>query len=173
MYLIHPVCQALNAHPLAHGGFSSQCEDNSVDGVRTDITYFKPTTGSIDRAFAVIEYKRRTVVKSAELTNAVKAYDPAALTAAADLARIRASIPAVQAGQLHASFFIGDSHRLLKQASAYAIQHRTRYVALFDYDHLVCLYFPELDHTANLVTIMGKATEKYVEIDVYPFTESN
>lgn len=173
LYLLHPVSQALNAHPSAHGAFSSQCEDTSVDGVRTDIAYFKPTTGTSDRAFAIIEFKRRTIIKISELNRAIQIYDPTAPTAATDLANIEAAIPAKDTGQTHRSFFMRDSHHLLKQAASYATLLRTRYVAIFDWDHLVCLYFPELDHTARKPDSTGGVNGNYVEIDVYPTSESH
>lgn len=173
LYLIHPVSQALNAHPNVHGAFSSQCEDTSIDGVRTDIAYFKPTSGPKDRAFALVEFKRRSIIKIREFTRAIKTYEPTAATAATDLANIEASIPAKDIGQTHRSFFMNDSHHLLKQAASYATLHRTRYVAIFDYDHLVCLYFPEIDHTARRVDSTGSVNGNYVEVDIYPTSESH
>lgn len=175
LYLIHPVCQALNANPTANGTFASQCEDNSADGVRTDITFYKTTPRPADRPFAVVEFKRRTVIKRAEMDAALRNYNPTAATATADLARILAAIPAAGRGQTYPTLFKSGSNHLLKQASAYAITNRTRYVALFDYDHLVCFYFPELDDTqqTRAAVIAAGGAGNYVEIDVYPFAESN
>lgn len=175
LYLIHPVCQALAANPIANGTFASQCEDNSTDGVRTDITFNKATPNSVNRPFAVVEFKRRTIIKRAEMDAALRNYDPTAPTAAADLARILAAVPPAGRGQIHPTLFMSGSTHLLKQVSAYAINKRTRYVALFDYDHLVCFYFPELDDTQQTgpAVIAAGGVGNYVEIDFYPFAESN
>lgn len=175
MYLIHPVCQALHVDPSATGRFASQAEDDSADGLRTDITYYKSIPGG-SRAFAIVEFKRRTVIREKELNDAIKTFDPNGHNNARIRQDILNNVPAIsQAGQTHRSYFLAGSHRLLRQASAYAIEHRTRYVALFDYDHLVCIYFPELDHrqpTASLVTANGGVGD-YAELDVYPFSDSH
>lgn len=174
LYLLHPVCQALNANPTIYRTFASQCED-AADGVRTDITFYKRTNGP-DRPFAVVEFKRRTVIKRSEMDAAIRPYDPNAPTAAADLNAIVTAIRTAGGAQAHPTLFKSGSKHLIKQASAYAITNRTRYVALFDYDHLVCFYFPTLDHNqqAGLAVNNAGGAGDYVEIDIYPFTtESN
>ncbi|KAH8783261.1 hypothetical protein F5883DRAFT_538182 [Diaporthe sp. PMI_573] len=171
LYLIHPVSQALNTHSVVNSTFSSQSEDSETDGVRTDMTFFKAAQPK-PRPFAVVEYKRRTVIHSAEFDAAVRAYDPAAATAAADLAAILTSLTPAGA-RAPTSAFTAGSLNLLKQASIYAIKKRTRYVAMFDYDHLICLYFPELDHSVPIGAPVAPKVNNYVEIDIYPFAQSN
>lgn len=61
----------------------------------------------------------------------------------------------------------------IKQAAAYSIIHRTRYVALFNYDYLVLCYFPWLDITQSNATLRAnnQAQQNYpVETDVYPMS---
>ncbi|KAG8166990.1 hypothetical protein KVR01_002679 [Diaporthe batatas] len=171
LYLIHPVSQALNTHSMLNGTLSSQCEDNKTRGVRTDMTFLRAAQPE-PRPFAVFEYKRRTIIASSRLNAAVRPYNPAAATAAADLAAILTSLtpPGVPRP---ISAFEGGSLHLIKQASAYAIKKSTRYVAMFDYDHLICFYFPELDHTVPPGAAVPPQVNNYVEIDVYPFAQSN
>lgn len=64
----------------------------------------------------------------------------------------------------------------IKQAAAYSILHRTRYVALFNYDYLVLCYFPWLDTTKDAATLRfnNQAHQDYpVETDVYPISVMN
>ncbi|KAI0814472.1 hypothetical protein GGR55DRAFT_631982 [Xylaria sp. FL0064] len=42
------------------------------------------------------------------------------------------------------TFFEDNSRKLLKQAAAYAIHHRTSYVAIFNWDFLVLIHFSQL-----------------------------
>jgi hypothetical protein len=94
--------------------------ETTTSVVRTDITYCRGT-----RAFAIVEFKKRAVIKPAEFqaaVNTITAATPETTLASQAYARKSA----------HISFFDGDSVILMKQPSSYAIDCRTRYVALFN-----------------------------------------
>lgn len=202
LYLLHPVLQALWACPDYFKCFTSQAED--VKGAtRTDITFYK--LGGPNRPlrdFAVVEFKRRGVIdgnafphdnqlvmptahvnnRQAFLQQVLAPYVPntpntpntqgphlAWLAAKQALDEIERKNPRHK--------FTNSTEKLIKQAAAYSIQHRTRYVALFDYDFLVCCYFPWLDTTQSQQTLENNnrvLKEKYpVEVDIYPIQGQN
>lgn len=79
----------------------------------------------------------------------------------------------VAENRLTRTCFLSNSLNHMKQAAAYSIQHRTRYVALFNYDYLILCYFPWLDITKDSVALrsINQTFENYpVETDVYPFS---
>lgn len=69
------------------------------------------------------------------------------------------------------SMFEPDPIKLMTQAATYAIYHRTRYVALFNYDYLICCHFPWLDPTSSvrvLKDVNEDSNGEYpVEVEMY------
>ncbi|KAJ0104049.1 hypothetical protein J7T55_009714 [Diaporthe amygdali] len=52
----------------------------------TDINFYKATSSRAGRPFAVVEFKRRTFIRRAEMDAALRKYEPTAAAAAADVA---------------------------------------------------------------------------------------
>ena len=168
-YLLHPVNQVLsNVNALM------RCQSElTTNRVRSDITYFRgpvapqaPALGNPGhagnpnyRAIAVVEFKKRGVIKQAEFTAANRF--PAAVPTPVQVAT---TIAAAQ-NRPNESYFAGDALTLIKQAGSYALAHRTPYVALFDWDFLVLVHFTQLD-LAN--TFSGD----YCEVQVIPNAQS-
>lgn len=158
LYLLHPVNQALSL--LTHD--SVYClSEATAHNVRSDITYYRGA-----RPFAVVEFKRRGVIRLAEFRAAVKAITPA--TSEASLVA-----SASAHNSTHHTFFDGNSTILIKQAASYAINHRTRYVALFNWDFMVLCHFTNLNHAASKNTLIANGVGNYCEMEIIPFTESH
>lgn len=180
LYLIHPVIQALWSHPYYHAGLISQSED-SQNGTRTDITLTKVNRNQLHRSFAVVEFKRRGAIAGQSFMHNLQMPPNTGFTnPQAYLAHIVAPVAAGQqptAQQLAAirsvplTRFTSGPLTLIKQATAYAIEHRTRFIVLFNYDWLICCYFPWLDPTksANQLLQENRASlsEFPVELDMY------
>lgn len=222
LYLIHPVMQALWAHPLFDKAISSQAEDTK-NNTRTDITLYKSDQGGGQNIvpFAVIEFKRRTIISGNDFRHWQGKY-PAKIKLPVQGARSRnhdefcsaMSIPHVPLATnanaynmwsaantelnavvtdpvnkvaldehlvnnqvVQSTLFPNGPRRLIQQAASYAIEHRTRYVALFDYDYLVLCHFLWLDTTQSAGDLRASnhnASNRYpVEVDIYPFTATN
>lgn len=205
LYLVHPVVQAFWAHPKYSKSLLSQSE-HTKEWSRTDLTFYKTKQGNTNRAFLILEYKRRTVIKRAEFEHR---YDmprswrpPGTRTQAMDklnelillpfedsnhsgaidalkevvkFNKFKMDSPGIPASNLFKS---GGSLNLIKQASAYAIEHSTRYVALFNYDYLVLCYFPWLDHTkqggwrGTRDHYKSESVQYPVEVEVVPAEDS-
>lgn len=196
LYLVHPVAQAFWAHPMYSASLISQSEDVK-DWSRTDLTFYKSKPGHKTRDFMVLEYKRRNAIKREKFEHK---YDrprswPEGTHDFASLNRLiltphghdnhGAAVNALAAvvksntrtmnnvgEEIMSLFGNTGTAKLVKQASAYAVEHRTRYVALFNYDNLVLCYFPWLDCTAsvkNLRPNFQKKDYQYpVEVEIYP-----
>ncbi|KAK3983855.1 hypothetical protein QBC44DRAFT_353984 [Cladorrhinum sp. PSN332] len=158
IYLLHPVNQALSLW-TGNGVFCQS--EATANGIRGDITYYRGT-----RAFAVVEFKKRGVIKPAEFTAAIKT-----ITAATTEATLVSQ--ANNRANPENTFFDGDSTILIKQASSYAINHRTRYVALFNWDALVLCHFSQLDPAKSQQTLIIDGIGNYCDIEVIPFTQSH
>ena len=180
LYLIHPVIQALWSHPYYHAGLLSQSEDTQ-NGTRTDITLIKADRNQNHRSFSVVEFKRRGAIAGqgfqhnlqmplnagfanlqAYLASIVTPVAPGQQPTAQQLMAVR-NVPA--------TMFAGGALTLIKQATAYAIEHRTQYIALFNYDFLIFCYFPWLDPTKPKQQLLqenrASLSEFPVEVDIY------
>lgn len=153
LYLIHPVNQTLAVNTSIAGTIVCQSEF-TTQKVRSDMTYWKNTAGG-RKQFAVVEFKKRTSIPAAEFARAAKhagtTPDPATITKIATLAY----------QQPDGTYFSGNSKMLLKQAGSYAVAHNCKYVALFDWDHLVLIRFVQLS---------GQSVGEYCETTVIPST---
>lgn len=201
LYLIHPVIQALWSHPKYHKSLVSQSEDTQ-HGTRTDITFMKvgpaqPAGHQVHRDFFILEFKRRGMIDGRDFQQPVPVpprTDPQAFyrgilaPVAAGQKPTQAQKAAVQAipsstvaapvpNRMQPTTFKPGPMKLITQAAAYAVHHSTRYVALFNYDCLICCYFPWVDPTrtsnANEDLNLELAGEYPVEVDVYPGNSSD
>lgn len=157
LYLLHPVNQALSL--LTHNSVRCRSEA-ATHKIRSDITYYRAK-----RPFAVVEFKKRGVIRVPEFRAATKTITPT--TSELDLVMNASGI------NRHHSFFGGNSAILIKQAASYAINHRTRYVVLFNWDMMVLCYFTQLDHTATVDTLITNGVGNYCEVEIIPFSESH
>lgn len=191
LYLIHLVLQALSAHPSYHTLLVSQSEDTQGK-TRTDLTFQFSTLNTL-RSFAVVEFKRRGAIEGHGFQHLQNVPVPQTLNQQQYFAQILMPIAAGQrptAQQLaHARrvpataqrkpgtndplthrFSTGPLH-LIQQATAYAMQHSIRYVALFNYDWLICCYFPWLDTSKDHKDLVAENRasngEFPVEVDMY------
>jgi hypothetical protein len=157
MYLIHPINQVLASTP----GVSIRCQSEATIGkVRSDITYFRGPTpqNSEFKSFAVVEFKKRGVINSAEFRNTFKYTAPPT----DDQAQKTKELAAKQTGE---SFFQKNSWVLIKQAASYALSHNTPFVALFDWDFLILVRFTRM-------VAMDNAGD-YCELEIIPFNQSS
>ncbi len=158
-YLLHPVNQVLSSH----AGALMRCQSEATaNRVRSDITYYRgPNAQNLAfKAFAVIEFKKRGVIKQTEFAATIRhRVQPSA-------AQVQATITAALA-TANETYFGGDALVLIKQAASYAIAHRTPFVALFDWDFLVLVHFTQMAITAD-ITDVGN----YCELDIIPNAQS-
>lgn len=144
LYVLHPLNQALAAHPVTTGIITCLAEHSS-NGLRADITYFRnpavPSSGAEKRAFAVVEFKRRGLIDVGEFRTAQKL---GANHSVQDVMNQKNNICAKAALQDDGTFYDKYSCTLMKQAAAYATSQRTRYIALFNWDVLVLVRFSAL-----------------------------
>lgn len=156
LYILHPLNQALSAHPATTGAITCLAEHSS-NGLRADITYFRnpavPSPGAEKRAFAVVEFKRRGLIDAGEFRTAQKLD---ASHSVQDVMNQKNNICAKAASKTDATFYAKYSCTLMKQAAAYATAQRTRYIALFNWDVLVLVRFSGL----RLLDSNGRLREK-------------
>jgi hypothetical protein len=133
IYVLNPLNRAFQAHPYFAKTVTCQSESSLQSGsLRADVTYFKtPAQGTEKRAFAVVEFKRRGLINEQEFVNAEKINhnqtEDDAINKTATLNPL-----AAKSDPDNNTFYKDYSLKLMKQASAYATGHRTKYVALFD-----------------------------------------
>lgn len=139
MYLVHPVVTALNADLNMPGGLLLQSED-TLSQVRSDITFYRNNGTPDPRPIAVVEFKRRGIIRPGQFAAATPAVTPAP----------------------GATLFEYAALKLIKQACACAVVFRTRHIALCDWNYLVLCYF--IDMPYNNPTNVGTK----VEIQVIP-----
>lgn len=137
MYLLHPVMGALDAVPNMNGGFMLQSE-NVIKSIRTDITFYRYSNTGPNRAIAVLEFKRRGVLRPDQFDNAMGTAAPAPPNTTNTL-------------------FEHEALKVIKQASSYAVILRTRHVALCDWNYLILCYFPDMPY--NGPTDVGTRVE--------------
>ncbi|KAF2970780.1 hypothetical protein GQX73_g2768 [Xylaria multiplex] len=137
IYLLHPVNQVLSAIPRFAG---IEClSEQTVNGVRSDITFNYPL-GSRDkeyRCFAVVEFKKRGAIIEKEFRDAIR-------TIPLGDQSIHAHTAAAVDEEGN-SFLQGNAVKMMKQTASYAKKHKTRYVALFNWDYLVLVRFVMFD----------------------------
>lgn len=145
LYVLHPINQALDAHPNT-SGFVTCLAESSLNRLRADITYFKtPPNGGEKRAFAVVEFKKRHLIQASQFTDAEKM--PSTATEDQVIANSNQISGPTRANT--ATYYRDYSVKLMKQASAYAMLHRTKHVALFDWDVLVLIRFQPMKLVEN------------------------
>lgn len=140
MYLVHPVVAAMGADLDRAGGLLLQSED-ILSQVRSDITFYRDNGTLGRRPIAVLEFKRRGIIRPDQFAAAMPALAPA------------------RPGE---SLFDYEALKLIKQASAYAMVFRTRHIALCDWNYLVLCYFVDMPY--NTPTNVGRR----VEIQIIP-----
>ncbi|KAL1851002.1 hypothetical protein Daus18300_012736 [Diaporthe australafricana] len=128
MYLVHPVVAAMDADQTTYGGVLLQSED-SARQVRSDMTFYRYTYQGRNRRIAVLEFKRRGVIRPNQFADAMPAAAPAFVLPGNTL-------------------FRGEAGKLMKQASAYAMRYETRHVAVCDWSYLVLCYFADMPYNA-------------------------
>ncbi|KAI0111225.1 hypothetical protein GGR51DRAFT_70739 [Nemania sp. FL0031] len=136
LYLLHPINQVLSA---LHPGFTCRSESAS-NKVRTDIGFFRPAS---DDHFAIVEVKKRGVIVQSEFDAANRQLSEGRHNHRAEINQYIEE--ALSGGYRERTFFGGNSLYMIKQAAAYAKQQNTKYVALFDWDYLVLVYFEQFD----------------------------
>ena len=140
LYLLHPINQVLSAH-RSDRDIRCLAEDSKA-GARPDTTY-SLVQNRTSTYYAVVEFKKRGVISKSEFKSGCQAITPG--ISANDL---RQKAPLV--GQ-DVTYFSGNAHKLMKQASAYAVRRATQYVALCDWNYLVLIRFTELKPGQNYV----------------------
>jgi hypothetical protein len=160
LYLLHPVNQALCAHQILAGTINCQSE-YTANRVRSDITYYKtpPASNGTSRAFAVVEFKKRGIIRQQEFQAAQKVLNPGQghdtnyYTQAAT-------------NRDYGTFYTGSSRILMKQAGSYATRQRTQYVALFDWDVLVLVRFIEMDPELDVEDLVVNGVGDWCETTI-------
>jgi hypothetical protein len=171
LYLLHPVNQALSSAQ----GVVIRCQSElTANKIRSDITYFRaPTAANPNyKAFAVVEFKKRGVIKDNEFRSTIKyntVPNPQQLATATAAALNHVSGKESQ--------FDGDAWILIKQAASYAINHRTPYVALFDWDFLALVHFtkmvvPPPPAAPNAPVPLPADVGDYCELEIIPNAQS-
>ncbi|KAI1326846.1 hypothetical protein F5Y16DRAFT_219089 [Xylariaceae sp. FL0255] len=156
MYLIHPINQALSAIPDFNN--SIQClSEATFKGVRSDITFNRLVLGYESRCFAAVEFKKRGVIDENEFRRALRTIDRKSPVD---------KLVADAHKQKGHPFFKDNSNKLMKQAGAYAIRHRTQYVALFNWDYLILIRFPGLDPRLDSETLGENGVGDFCELSI-------
>jgi hypothetical protein len=164
LYVLHPVNQALCADRQLAGTIRCLSE-HTVNHIRSDITYYKSPIGPDHkpRAFAVIEFKKGGAINREEFTKAEK-----------DLNRHQPNHYSEAAmREVDSTFFAGDSRILMKQASSYALTHRTRYVALFNWGVLVLVKFLNMNHHLPGEELLLEGVGEWCETTVIRCSQSS
>ncbi|KAI0517555.1 hypothetical protein F5B22DRAFT_603366 [Xylaria bambusicola] len=139
LYLLHPINQVLSARYPNDYRCNSEVAGS---GVRGDVSLLK--LGG-RRTFAIVEFKRSGIISPMEFADAQRTLTGNPNTHAAEISQHVQNVIAADNGDNRFSAFEGNSFSLMKQAAAYAVQYSTRFVAIFGWDYLVLVYFPELD----------------------------
>jgi hypothetical protein len=141
--------------------------------VRADISYYKNVPNSnVMRAFAVVEFKKRGVIVPQEFRTAQRLnHVPSQNETNALVHSAQQYIQSPPPGD--ASFFMGNSRTLVKQAASYAIRHRTRYVALFDWDTLVLAKFVRMNPALSTHTLSLNGVGDYCETTIITSNHSH
>lgn len=164
IYLVYPVLVALNAHVTMYNTIGLQSEDTH-NQVRSDITFYRSQGNNTTRAIAVLEFKRRGVIKPSHFREAI--LQGATTTnlnqqqPGQPMTRL-AYAQGLAATRSHGTLFDRtDGFRLMRQASAYASEYRTRHVALCDWNYLVLCYFNGMQYptAGNNTNGVGNSVE--------------
>ncbi|KAK4222828.1 hypothetical protein QBC38DRAFT_374331 [Podospora fimiseda] len=156
VHLLHPVNQALWQHTCSDDEKATvRCQAESIaEHIRNDIAYFRNDSHGM-RPFAVIEMKRRGIIKKHEFENAAKPQGR--------------KDKAPEEGDIATAGFKNCSLILMKQASSYAIGRGTQYVVLFDWDYLILCFFPDLDVNKPLDWRREKGIGSKCVVTIIPF----
>jgi hypothetical protein len=72
------------------------------------------------------------------------------------------------------SFFYGNSEVLMKQASSYAVNHGTQFVALFNWDYLVPVHFTKMDTSVkDIEKRRTNGVGEWCEMKIVPYKDSD
>jgi hypothetical protein len=117
------------------------------------------------RAFAVVEFKKRGVILPQEFRAAQRVNNvPSQNETNALVQNAQQYLQNPPSGD--ASLFVGNSRTLIKQAASYAIRHRTRYVALFDWDTLVLAKFVRMNPALSTHALGQNGVGDYCETTI-------
>ena len=153
LYLLHPVNMALNFRsPLDYKCFS----EFKANTVRSDVVFIRRADNGVGvSCFAVLEFKNRGVLDlhrhpwdqtltSGRNTGALLTQQVLASNAfGGNINLVVGNAPENDAEEM--TYFDGNPLILVKQAALYAIKYKTKYVALFDWNTLILIYFNNLD----------------------------
>lgn len=170
MYLVHPVVVALNSDPAMYSTIGLQSEDVH-NQVRSDITFYR-TMQNRSRPIAVLEFKRRGVIKPAQLNDAI--------IQGANVGNITQQQPGQPNGTTRMQYALNkassctnnslfnntDMYRLVRQASAYAVTFQTRHIALCDWNYLVLCHFVAMRFATT--TTPTADVGDFVEVQIIP-----
>jgi hypothetical protein len=158
VYLLNPVNVALSVHQSNRVRCVSETSANKM---RTDILYRRISgSGGPNRTFAILEFKRQGVFAVDDFRSATK---PATQIA---------SFEQKASNRPESTYFMDNALKVIKQAAAYAIQHRTQYVALFDWGLLVMVRFVDLDLSKDDDTLVDDGVGTRCTLDLVPLARS-
>jgi hypothetical protein len=160
LYLLHPVNMALSFRAPRTYKCSSEYISNTArrGNVRSDIVFFRQN-GTAMQPMAVLEFKNRGILdhhpdswnKTLTAQRATGALLTPQVLASAKFGgaidNVVANAPDNAAHEM--TYFDGNPLILVKQAAAYAISYKTKYVALFDWNTLILIHFNSLDIAGN------------------------
>jgi hypothetical protein len=156
LYLLHPVNMALSFRGPRNYKCSSEYTGNTGGKVRSDVVFFRQNGGPNMQPMAVLEFKNRGILDhrpdlwnntltAQRSTGALLTQEVlASARFGGNLKNVVDYAPDnIELGQM--TYFDGNPLILVKQAAAYAIVNKTRYVALFDWNTLILIHFHQLD----------------------------
>lgn len=164
IYLLHPVHQALDLCPTINQTVMvfSEVQQNKM---RTDVSYHK-IKGDTPTPMAVIEFKRRGILHHDKfMTGPVKSFANPLVPTTAEIDAFKKE--ALAANPNEKTLFKGNALKCMKQISAYAVDRKTKYCALFDYDALVLVRFE--NYQPGTSTSVGA----YCSITYIPYTNGS
>lgn len=160
IHLLHPVHQALDLCPSLNKSIMVRSEVQQHK-MRTDISYFKIKNGS-PVPMAIIEFKKRGVFYESQFRSAFKTVTTSTQNVPQPTAAEIQAWTTAAAAKTSKSLFEQNSLKGMKQISAYAVDRKTKYCALFDYDALVLVRF---DHFTPGQPNVGK----YCSVTFIPY----
>ncbi|KAI1420595.1 hypothetical protein F5Y12DRAFT_109952 [Xylaria sp. FL1777] len=158
IYLLHPINQVLYTISPSTTCLAERASKN----VRSDICFIRG--GTQGRIFALVEFKRRGVIRPNEFRRASRQLTQDPNT---QRAQINQCVQAAM-NEDQKTFFTGNSFKLIKQAAAYAIDSGTRYVALFNWDYLVLIHFGGINPGLVVEVLEAQGVGPYCDITMIP-----
>ncbi|KAI0468043.1 hypothetical protein F4859DRAFT_223044 [Xylaria cf. heliscus] len=156
--LVHPIRQALSTLPAFASSIrrSFGTKDNRSN---SNISFQRMD----ERYFAILDIQKRGVIQDDEFRDATRILTEAssAFEHVQDICKYDQS-----------TSFRQNSRKLMQRAAVYAVTINTQYVALFNWDRLVLIRFPELNTSVSRRVRVAKGVGDYCEISVIKDTES-